>query len=479
MTKPTPSTRATIDAVRAAAFLINLLLGVSGLCHSAEPSLDVPALPSALQEVRSIDGVLTVTLEAAEEPVTIGRVTLPGAVYNHQYAGPMLRVHPGDRMRIRLVNHLRRITNLHFHGIDTSPRGNSDNMHISVAPGESFDYDVLIPATQPPGLYWYHDHTHGISRQNVMGGLSGALMVEGFRAQFAALATVREQVLVLKDYEFDESDDPYVRKVLHKFVQTVNGQESARVAMAPGETQLWHISNQSADSYFHLRLPGHRFRLIGQDGAATLKERGLEQIDIMPAERVEVLVTASAAGRYPLFSEGMPTGEGASKANRRQLGEVTVSGSPVAAIPGISVFPPREDLRDRRMDAYRTIRFSQLDDDEHFLIDGKSFDHMRTDTRVPLGNLEEWTVRNETDDFHEFHIHQVSFQVTEINGEPQPLEAYRDVVRVPERGEVKVRMAFTDPVIVGHFMYHCHILKHEDHGMMANIEVYDPAASMP
>jgi FtsP/CotA-like multicopper oxidase with cupredoxin domain len=75
---------------------------------------------------------------------------------------------------------------------------------------------------------------------------------------------------------------------------------------------------------------------------------------------------------------------------------------------------------------------------------------------------------------HVFHIHQVSFQVVEINGQPQPFNGQVDVARVPERGEIKIRLAFTDPRIVGRFVFHCHVLKHEDKGMMANIEVYDP-----
>jgi suppressor of ftsI len=433
-----------------------------------------PEAIAGLQELRSVNGELQVTLEANEETVEIDGVHFTGAVYNHQYAGPVLRVHPGDLLRVHLVNHLPRVTNLHCHGIDTSPRGNSDNMHVSVAPGQSFDYAIRIPASQPPGLYWYHDHSHGVSRQNVMGGLSGALVVEGFREQFPALAGVHERILVLKDYQFEDGSDPRVRGHLHQWLQTINGAVDTHLAMAPGQTELWRISNQSADSYFHLKLAGHRFRIIGADGSATRQETSVDRIDLMPASRLEVLVTAAGPGHYALNSEGVATGEGAARSTRRQLGELEVAGDGRMAAPALAAFPEREDLRQRRVDAYRTIRFSQDPDEEHFMIDGKTFDHARIDTRVPLGNLEEWTIRNESDDFHEFHIHQVSFQVVEIDGEPQPFSGYLDNVRIPERGEVKIRMAFTDPVIVGRFMYHCHVLRHEDRGMMANIEVYDP-----
>ena len=434
---------------------------------------------SPLQSVRSSDGVLTVTMEAREETVQIDQVSFAGAVYNHQYAGPLLRVHPGDVMKIRLVNHTTRATNLHFHGIDTSPRGNSDNMHILVQPGETFDYAVLIPLTQPPGLYWYHDHNHHVSRRNVMDGLSGPLLVEGFREQFPQLAGIREQILVLKDRDFDGSGDAYVKGTLHGLLQTINGVASAHFRMAPGETQLWHIGNQTSDNYMHLAIPGYTFRIVGLDGTATRQETVVTRLDLMPATRMEVLVTAGEAGRFPINSEDTLTGQGPRKSKHRALGELEVGGTAHLPVESLDSFPDRRDLRAVHMDAERTITFSQLDDDEHYLIDGKSFDHARVDTRVPLGNIEEWTIRNDTDDFHQFHIHQVSFQVVDINGEAQPFEGYRDTVRIPERGYLKIRMAFTDPVILGRFMYHCHILKHEDKGMMASIEVYDPKAEAP
>ena len=432
-----------------------------------------------LAEFHSEHGALTATLEARDQQISIGRVVIEGSVYNGSYAGPVLRVHPGDWMFLHLVNHTARPTNLHFHGIDTSPLGNSDNMHIVVAPGSSYDYAVLIPRTQPPGLYWYHDHTHGVSRENVMSGLSGALVVEGFAAQFPALRGTTEQLMVLKDYEFEESKDPYVTRVLHKLVQTINGQPFSSLRMSPGETQLWRLVNQSADNYFELSLQGHAFRIIGEDGSASQHETAADRLLIKPASRLEVLVTAGAAGRYALISNGVLTGEGPDKAPFRQVGEVIVSGESRPSIARIGVFPAGVDLAGQAIDASRSVHFSQDSDAEIYRIDGKTFDHQRVDTRVPLGNIEEWTIFNDTDDFHAFHIHQVSFQVTRINDEVQPFNGRVDVVRVPEHGSVTLRMAFTDPVIVGRFMYHCHVLKHEDRGMMANIEVYDPRPPAP
>jgi FtsP/CotA-like multicopper oxidase with cupredoxin domain len=451
--------------------LIMLALIVLTSRHVARSDFD--NVHDALPEFRSEGGVLTATLEATQQKIRVGEVELDGAVYNGAYAGPVLRVHPGDTMRIKLVNHLSEPTNLHFHGIQTSPLGNSDNMHVVVEPGASFDYVVKIPKTQPPGLYWYHDHMHRLAEKHVMEGLSGALIVEGLARQFPELDGITEQLFVLKDYSFDDSDDPVIEN-LHEYVQSINGQAFSMLDLRPGETQLWRFTNQSGNLYFHVALTGHKFRIIADDGAAATTETETEVLNIAPASRLEVLVTGGTPGVYDLVSRNVLTGTGDALSRDRVLGRLTVAGDPVQPVPHIASFPASADLRSRKIDAYRTVEFTQKNDGVHFYLNGRIYDHDRIDTRVPLGNVEEWTIRNNSDDMHVFHIHQVSFQVTERNGETQPFTGYEDVVRVPERGEIKIRMAFTDPVIVGQFMYHCHVLKHEDGGMMANIEVYDP-----
>jgi FtsP/CotA-like multicopper oxidase with cupredoxin domain len=115
--------------------------------------------------------------------------------------------------------------------------------------------------------------------------------------------------------------------------------------------------------------------------------------------------------------------------------------------------------------------FSETKDGDTLFINGKTFDPNRTDVRVKLGAIEEWTIRNVADELHTFHIHQGPFQLVEINGVPQSVDDHRDIVDVPIRGEVKVIIPFTNPLTVGRFVFHCHILSHEDKGMMATIEV--------
>ena len=158
------------------------------------------------------------------------------------------------------------------------------------------------------------------------------------------------------------------------------------------------------------------------------------------------------------------------------MGRLAVSGPEKATVPHLSLDTGLADLRQRPIQAERSVVFSENEKTETYYVNGKVFDPERIDVRVPLGNVEEWTIRNDSDDFHVFHIHQVHFQVVEINGVPQNFIGYQDSVQVPERGFIKIILPFTDPRIVGRFMFHCHVLEHEDKGMMAHIEVYDPLA---
>ena len=170
----------------------------------------------------------------------------------------MLRVRAGDLLRVRLVNRLAQPTNLHFHGIRTSPLGNSDNVHLAIAPGSSFTYEIRVPTTQPPGLYWCTTPTCTADRnRQVMRGLSGALVVDPTDEPDAAQATERpgepERLFVLKNIVFDDdTGNATIDDDLHGVVQSINGALDANETMRPGETQRWRFTNperQPADPY--------------------------------------------------------------------------------------------------------------------------------------------------------------------------------------------------------------------------------------
>jgi FtsP/CotA-like multicopper oxidase with cupredoxin domain len=470
--------------------LVTLLAAaVAALTNLFSPALRV-APPwedidmGGLSEIRSRDGVLSTTLIASSQTVHIGAATFPGASYNGDYPGPVLRVRPGDRIRIHLINHLSEPTNLHFHGLRVTPDGTGDNMHISVPPGASFDYAFLVPTSQPAGFFWYHDHLHGLTEAHVMAGLSGAILIDGFAANFGSVAGLSQKMLVIKDVSLPGCQGELLKAQMHCRLISVNGMSDWHVTMQPGETQLWRICNQGANLWDHLILPGMRLRIIGRDGTPANRVADVQQLDVMPASRIDVLVTAPGKGAVELLATHMLTGAGTTMTTNRQLGTVSISGPlPPTSLPTLPVqaisFPRQADLRAGPVNAHRTVVFTEDSEAQKFFIDGKLFSHHRVDMRVPFGTVEEWTIKNQTEDFHEFHIHQLGFQVIEINGRKQDFDGYLDDVEVPEMGEVKLLVPFTDPIIIGSFMYHCHVLKHEDHGMMANIEVYRQTAAVP
>jgi FtsP/CotA-like multicopper oxidase with cupredoxin domain len=210
--------------------------------------------------------------------------------------------------------------------------------------------------------------------------------------------------------------------------------------------------------------------VVARDGHRRARLTPTDTLVLSPGARVEVLVTAGAPGVYLLRTGDVDTGPAGNQYAGAVMATVRVQGSRMKPVGLPSALLPVEDLRPKVTNR-RTIVFSESQDGDTFFVDRKQFDMDRTDVRVKLGAVEEWTIRNDADELHSFHIHQTAFQLVEINGVPQSPDDHRDIVDVPVRGEVKVIIPFTDPVIVGRFVYHCHILSHEDRGMMATIEV--------
>jgi suppressor of ftsI len=454
---------------------------IAAAAIAADQRLDHPsavqprvAFPETLREpsvISSRNGVLRVALTAAPSTIDVAGERALAAVYDGSYLPPTLRVRPGDEIRIRLVNALHEPTNLHTHGLSVSPRGASDDIFLRVAPGQVQEYEIHLPASHSPGLYWYHPHSHGNSDEQVRNGMSGALIVDGLLGPFPALRNVHERLLLLKDIQIDSGRVAHLG-IGKRSVRTVDGQVNPTIVMRPGETQLWRIGNIGADLYYELTLDGHPFFVVARDGHRLARVERADTLVLSPGARAEVLVRGGAPGTYVLRTGDIDTGPAGNTYSGTTLATLRVEGAPERPITLPTALLPVEDLRPR-VTRRRTIVFSESQDGNSFFIDGKAFDMSRTDQRVKLGTVEEWTIRNEADELHSFHIHQTPFQVAEINGVAQPADGYRDIVDVPIGGEVKVVIPFTDPRIVGRFVFHCHILSHEDKGMMATIEV-DP-----
>ena len=438
-------------------------------------------------ELNSSGGVLNTTFTAAQTEVDIAGQKVQAIVYNGLYTPPTFRVTPGDQLNITIVNSFENPTNLHHHGANVSPQNNSDNIFVSIQPGAApYLQQVLYPPTHQPGMLWYHPHVDGYVESQTFAGMSGAIIVGDILAPFPQLQGIKEQVMLLKDFQNVDGAIPVEGGGLAEntnidsnagTTRTLNGKVNPIIKIRPGETQFWRIGNVGADIYYRLKLDGHTLYELARGGNRHTELVPQEEIVLPPGDRTEVLVRGGAPGVYQFRTLYYNQGADGDQYPEVTLGTLISEGpaeTPVA-LPLEEQFPAVQDLRTQPIAQQRTMTFSENPDTGQFYINGLQFDANRIDVQPVLGTVEQWTIQNVAQEEHVFHIHQLDFQVTEINGQAVPFVGHQDIVNLPVGSTVKVLIPFTDPVIVGKFVFHCHILAHEDLGMMQTVLVNPPA----
>lgn len=467
--------------------------------------------PLVEPEVRAAaNGLLETTLRAQYAYRDVGGYRLFVRTYEGQVPGPTLRMQPGDTLRVTLINdlppdldtapmyldqpHQLNTTNVHFHGAHVSPGGISDNVFRSMAPGGSYDIEITLPDDHPSGTYWYHPHRHGAADIQIASGMAGMIVIAGDFDDVPEIAAARERVLILGEAVFDaygkvEEFATVFRETAARFL-TVNGQRAPAIDMRPGEVQRWRLLHTGHQDDLYIVLDGHTLLPIARDGIALgrIDQAPLSLTDpdaahpgamlIAPGQRIDVLVQAGQPGTYDLhalpYSQGYPSPTGL-------MARVVVAGEPLP-MPLPAALPPEpfETIRDDEITGTRQLVFTAILPETEaagqwqefsFMIDGKVFDADRVDHRIALGAVEEWTLLNQQDDDHAFHIHVNPFQVIKVNGEPvEPV--WLDTVIVPRGGSVTLRSRFLD--FTGRYVLHCHMMNHEELGMMQVVEVYQP-----
>jgi FtsP/CotA-like multicopper oxidase with cupredoxin domain len=435
-------------------------------------------------ELRSVGGLLRVRLAAAPGRVQIGGRTASALGYNGSLPGPTLRLKPGDRLAVALHNGLGDPTNLHVHGLHVSPEGNGDNPFVMVEPGDSFDYEYRLPADHPPGVYWYHPHHHGFVADQVFGGLYGAIIVDDPEP----IAATRERVLVVSDVTLDASGQVAAASAMDRMrgregnLVLVNGQVAPGLAARPGDRERWRIVNACVSRYLRLRLDGQGLQLLGIDSGRLRSPRTVDEVLLAPGNRADLLVTAAEGSsllRALPYDRGGVAGMGGagsgSQTDAVTLASLLVSGGAAGTLPVIPGQAEPLDLRAAAVTARRELTFAMGAGGGMgggmmmgFTINGREFDPGRVDTTVQAGSVEEWTLRNTSPMDHPVHLHVWPMQIVEEDGRAAPAALWQDVVNVPTRGTVVVRIAFSG--FAGRTVYHCHILDHEDRGMMGVIE---------
>jgi FtsP/CotA-like multicopper oxidase with cupredoxin domain len=471
-----------------------------------------PWLPADLvePEVRqSVDGLLETELLVQYAYAATGGYRLFMRTYEGTVPGPTLRVQPGDTLRIRLINALPpnrsdvlfdqdlpqqlNTTNFHFHGSHVSPDGISDNIFRVMQPGETYDIEIAIPDDHTQGTYWYHPHHHGGADIQIASGMAGALIVEGDFADVPEIAAAEERLLLINQVVFDEwrmveGFETVFPEGATRFF-TINGQREPIIRMRPGEVQRWRILHAGYQDDIFMALDGHDLHQIARDGIALshmdqqVIRPGADPaadpgaILLAPAQRVDVLVQAGAPGTYAL--RALPYFQGYD-APTGPLATVVVEGEPLPMnLPATLPPGPLDSIGDEELTGSRQLTFSrhapEVDAAGHwrefaFLVDDQLFDHDRVDQQVTLGAVEEWTVTNlDEHNDHVFHIHINPFQLTQVNGEPIAEPVWLDTVIVPHAGSVTFRTRFLD--FTGKYVLHCHMMNHEELGMMQVVEV--------
>lgn len=461
--------------------VLGVATGAFGLSrHGTTSSSLTPRRGAALTEpevLRSEGGVLDVRLRAARATHEIVGRKATTLGYNGGIPGPTLRLRPGDRLRVELVNDLGEPTNLHVHGLHVSPEGNGDNMFVTVEPGTSFSYDYRLPADHPPGVYWYHPHHHGMVADQLFGGLYGAIIVE----DPDPVPVTRERVLVVSDITLDGSGEivgpSHMERMMGREgdLVMVNGQVGATLAARPGERERWRVVNACTSRFLSLRLDGQKVEVLGMDSGRFTAPPALEDVLLAPGNRADLIVTARK-GRSTLEARpydrggmmgGMMGGTRSESDGSIRLAGFEVGGPAGGDLPNLPAAAAPRDLRKAAVARRRRLTFGMGmmgGGGMSFTIDGKEFDGDRIDQRVEAGTVEEWTIANDSPMDHPFHLHVWPMQLVDRGGDPVSAPTWLDVVNVPARSEVTVRVAFDD--FSGRTVYHCHILDHEDQGMM-------------
>jgi FtsP/CotA-like multicopper oxidase with cupredoxin domain len=560
-----------------------LIFAFSCLCFAqSHPALYAQAAPEACPrplpgsvisepaDLRSHNGVLKVELTAHNAKQRDGS-TRYCYIDENGAASPTLRVNPGDLVILTLKNDLtafspgaataahlhvdagknanscttdlmtRESTNLHFHGLTIPPVCHQDDvLHTSIQPGDApFEYRFRIPENEPPGLYWYHPHIHGFTKEQVLGGASGAIIVEGLERADKAVRGLPERVLVIRDQDLLNPNAPPSKwePVVPKMLFDRDGDAAntgtgfgkpakdlsinfvpvpypdyppAVIEMRPEEQQLWRVVNASGITYLNLEiLLGHTpqpLGLVAMDGV-PLNENGLPRdfvdwqthLGVPPGARVEFIVKGPPEGASGLLvTKTVDTGAGGENDPNRAIATITASKDapeppselatspqplPASQVPWLgSVVPVRT----------RKLYFSEklLDPNDpnsatefYMTVEGQTPAQFDPKSGIPniiakQGTVEDWIIENRSSELHAFHIHQLHFTLLDYRGKPVNEPFLRDTVNVPyydgkalEYPTVRLRMDFRDPNTVGDFVYHCHLLEHEDGGMMGLIRV--------
>lgn len=441
---------------------------------SGPPLEEMPVL-------KSKDGQLDVNLNPAPRVIDLSGSQVGAIPYDENFTGPTLKVKPGDTLRVRLQNDSGQMTNIHYHGLHVSPKKRGDNVFRTMKSGSTYTSVIKIPKDHETGLFWYHAHMHGNTDPQVYDGMRGLIVVGDIvkRHLPKRFQGIEEHLFSINDAYEKEGTIQDAAPTTADATLLLNGQLQPTWSMKPGETQLLRFANTGSDRFYRLKLPGHPFTVIAEDGSPVRQVWRSETLVMPPGKRFEVLVTAKKSGTFPLRTTRYTQDETSfGKDPAATLGTLVVEGErqePLAPLKRLEGRLP-EDLTSARPVRTRTFVFGLRAKGKNFArINGEFFRPGEAAVRPRVGTVERWILRNPRkpqkgdDSQHPFHIHVNDFQVMEVNGKAYRAKGQQDIVVIPVGGEVVIKQRFED--FTGKIVFHCHILAHEDAGMMQSVQI--------
>jgi blue copper oxidase len=393
--------------------------------------------------------------------------------FNGDHLGPTLRAKRGERVLVNVANGLTEPTSVHWHGMHLPARMDG-GPHQEVDPGATWSPTWTVD--QPAATLWYHPHPHGQTARHVQRGLAGMFILDDENsAKLPHEYGVDDIPLIVQDAKFDRGGQPRDGGGTGDTV-LVNGTVAPYLDVRTERVRLRLLNASAARSYSFGLSDGRRFALVGTDGGLLAAPHDMGRIRLSPGERAEIVVAMKPREQVTLRS--FPADLDNPLSDRFAGGRDTLdilqlrTKSNLASSPEVpAALAPIERLDPG--DAVTTREFT-LSGRE---INGEKMDMGRIDAVVTKDTTEIWEITREDGTPHSFHVHDVQFQVLSVGGESPPAElsGWKDTVLLAPNETVRIIARFADyadPDVP--YMYHCHVLKHEDAGMMGQFVVVEP-----
>lgn len=441
--------------------------------------------------------VFNLTIDEGEKQFLPGSITPTKRFNSASYLGPTLIMKRGWQIETTVQNNLADTTTLHWHGIHLSSHADG-GPHSPILPGAQ--WNPHFTCLDKAGTYWYHPHFHGKTGQHTMEGAAGMILVRDQEEAQLALPRrygVDDFPLIIQSQEF--GPDHHIKpKGTQDSIVLVNGTTSSYLEV-PAQMVRLRLLNASNARNFLIGLPNDdTLYLIGTDCGLLGASVSLTRLKLAPGERAEILVNflGKAGQTIRLISyaseilqgvQGGPTiiGPPGTPSQFSPLNGVNfdilefriapMTANPVQDVPTQLALQSR--LQESEATMERVIRFTPQELGSvsgPFLIDDSTFRMDRIDQRIPINNVEIWTLRNQTVVAHPFHLHGFPFYILDRYGAPVGPEEMgkKDMILLSPNEEARIIVRFADFAdSLMPYMYHCHILTHEDEGMMAQFVV--------